>query len=253
MDRPSSSRQSASASPSGRNSSSSGGLPKARDRRRDILPEEEGPVFPDKARLPTIFIGSINGRYTRKVWKKDRDSVRTYYRQSRKFFHGTFDRSDGGIGAIANFVDKFVKIGYTAVRIVYSGKLNRLGSDDNRLMFDTGRDLSVRGLINFVMAKGMSLDLVVVGHNSFIWADVLGVKLRPGKSLTVYYPPYLLPTNLEDSSVEMFDKTGTTSFKNWEFFKATYKAEWAEGDGAKAEKVVEALRNSEWIINVSYT
>lgn len=230
MDRPSSSRQSASAAPSGGTSSGSrsksAGLPKTRrNRRGDILPEEEGPVSPDKTRLPTIFIGSINGRYTRKVWKNDRDSARTYYRQSRKFFHGTFDSSDGAIDAIAKFVDKFVKIGYSAVRIVYSGKLNKHGSADNRLVFENGHDLSVRNLINFVMAKGMSLEFVVVGLNSFIWADVLRVKLRPDKALTVYYPPYLLPTNLEDSSVEMFDKTGTRSFKDWQFFKATYKAE----------------------------
>lgn len=215
MDRPSSSRP----------HSSSGSSSRSHSRRRDILPEEEGPVCPEKTRLPTIFIGSITGRYTRKIWKKDRDSVKTYYRQSRKFYHGTFNESDGAIKTIAKFVDKFVKIGYSAVRIVYSGKVHSLGTDDNRLIFETGRDLSVRGLVNFIMAKGMSLELVIVSLHSFIWADVLGLKLRPDKALTVYYPPYLLPTNLEDSSVEMFDKTGTRSFKTWEFFKATYKAQ----------------------------
>ena len=214
MDRPSSSRPLSSSRPTSR----------VHSRLRDILPEEEGPVYPEKTRLPTIFIGSLSGSYTRKIWKRDRDSVRTYYRQSRKFYHGTFTESDGAIRTVAKFVDKFVKIGYCQVRIVYSGKVNNLGNDDNRLVFETGRDLSIRGLVNFIMARGMSLELVIVSLHSFIWADVLGLKIQPDKSLTVYYPPYLLPTNLEDSSVEMFDKTGTTSLKTWEFFKATYQA-----------------------------
>ena len=191
--------------------------------KRDILPAEEGPVAPEKSRLPTIFIGSISGRYTRKVWKKDRDSVRTYFRQSRKMFYGTFPDSDIAIRTLDKYLKKFAKVGFQHVRIIYSGEVNSLGNDDNRLVFDTGRDLSVRGLINFVLGKGMSLDLVIVSLHSFIWADVLGLKLMPERTLTVYYPEYLLPTNLEDSSVDMFDKTGTKTLKTWQFFKATYK------------------------------
>ena len=191
--------------------------------KRDILPEEEGPVAPEKARLPTIFIGSISGRYTRKVWKKDRDSVRTYFRHSRKMFYGTFPDSDFAIRTLDKYLKKFTKVGFKQVRIIYTGEVNSLGNDDNRLVFDTGRDLSVRGLINFVLGKGMSLELIIISLHSFIWADVLGLKLQPEQSLTVYYPEYLLPTSLEDSSLDMFDKTGTKTLKTWQFFKATYK------------------------------
>ena len=191
--------------------------------KRDILPEEEGPVAPEKARLPTIFIGSTSGRYTRKVWKKDRDSVRTYFRHSRKMFYGTFPDSDFAIRTLDKYLKKFTKVGFKHVRIIYTGEVNSLGNDDNRLVFDTGRDLSVRGLINFVLGKGMSLELIIISLHSFIWADVLGLKLQPEQSLTVYYPEYLLPTSLEDSSLDMFDKTGTKALKTWQFFKATYK------------------------------
>ena len=194
------------------------GIPK-----RDILPEEEGPVAPEKTRLPTIFIGSVSGRYTRKIWKRDRDSIRTYYRQSRKLYYGTFPDSDFAIRTIDKYLKKFTKVGFQSVRIIYAGEVKSLGNDDNRLVFDTGRDLSVRGLINFVLGKGMNLDLVIVSLHSFIWADVLGLKMPPGRTVTVYYPQYLLPTNLEDSSLDMFDKTGTKALKTLEFFKATYK------------------------------
>lgn len=192
--------------------------------RRD-LPKEDGPVSPEKTPLPTIFVGSISARYTRKIWKKDRDSVRSYFRQSRKMFYGTFSDSECCIRTLDKHLKKFRNVGFRHVRLIYSGKVNNLGNDDNRLLFDTGRDLSVRGLINFVLGKEMSLDLVIVSLYSFIWADVLGPKLQTGQSLTVYYPEYLLPTSLEDSRLDMFDKTGSRTLTTWQFFKATYKTD----------------------------
>ena len=192
----------------------------------DILPDEEGPVCPEKTCLPTIYLGSVsvNGQYTRKVWKKDRDMVKSYYRGYGKFYHGTFCESDAGIRCLGRYVDKLVKMGHQSIRIVYSGEVNSNGNKDNRLIFEKGRDLSVRGLVNFMLARGMStIELVIVSLHSFIWADVLGLKLDEGKSLTVYYPPYVLPTNLEDTTLDMFTKNGTTAFKKWDFFKAVYK------------------------------
>lgn len=186
---------------------------------------EEGLVFPETTRLPTVFVGSVSERYTRKIWKKDRDFIRTYFRRCcMKIFFGTFSDSDSAIRTIDKYLRKFTKLGHKHIRIVYTGEVNSLGRDDNRLVFQTGRDLSVRGFVNFVLGKGMSLDLLIVSHRSFTWANVEGIKLQPESSFTVYYPEYLLPTSLKDSNLDMFDKTGSKTLKEWQFFKVVYKS-----------------------------